>query len=214
MVGNTELTDINTNKEKISWLGYEAEVLTVFFALIVLSGRVYAQSYWNVFGLSAQFVDNNFINYAIMSPNVAIASVLMALGTIFMVLIFRKQPIDFISGNNPKVASNVGFILFWVGLFFVGFITLIDASRWTLDTPSLVYGLAYLSFLGGFYTWMMAAIQIDDKTSLRIAKTFRWLRNIPFIFIQVLFMILFAGSSLWGVMDMAQKFGANEAKEM
>ena len=53
--------DTGTN-EKMSWLGYGAEILTVFFALIVLTGRVYAQSYWNVFGLAAQQIDNNFLN--------------------------------------------------------------------------------------------------------------------------------------------------------
>jgi hypothetical protein len=204
-------TGIRDNK--IPWLGYGAEILTVFFALIVLAGRVYAQSYWKVFGLSAQTIDNNFVNYAIMSPNIAIASVLIAMSTIFMIFIMRKQPTDITGGNNPKVVARIGFVIFWIGLFIVGLIPLIDASRWILGTPGLVYGLAYLSFLGGFYTWMTAAVQLDDKTKSKIVATLGWVKNIPFIYVQVFFIVLFAASSIGLLMDVAQKFGANEAKE-
>jgi len=206
--------DIDTNKNKISWLGYGAEILTVFFALIVLAGRVYAQSYWNVFGLSAQQIDNNFINYAIMSPNVAVASVLMALGTIFMISVMKKQTADIASDNNSKIVYIAGSIMFIIGGIFVGLMLKIDASSWTLGTPGLVFGIAYLVCLSGFYALMTASVKVDEKKKTKIVATFGWLRNIPFIFVQVIFIIGFAGSSLWGVMDMAQKFGANEAKEM
>jgi len=69
-----------------------------------LTGRVYAQSYWNVFGLAAQQIDNNFLNYAIMSPNVAVASVLMAVGTICIVSMFRNQLPDLIGNKDPQTS--------------------------------------------------------------------------------------------------------------
>ena len=204
---------MDTENSKLSWLGYGAEILTVFFALIVLAGRVYAQNYWHVFGLSAQIIDNNFINYAIMSPNVAIASVIIALGSIFMVSIFRQPGLDHFTGTNSKALSTAGFVFFWIGFFFVGFTNLIDTSGWTLGTPGLLFGLAYLSLLGGFYVWMTVAIQADVKNNTKIIAALGWLRTVPFIIVQIFFIIIFAGISIWGIMETAQKFGTNEAKE-
>lgn len=90
----------DTGKYRASWLAYGAEILTIFFALAILTGRVYSQSYWNVFGLSPELLDTELINYAIMSPNTALASVLMAIGTVILVTFFRRHHPDIIGKGN------------------------------------------------------------------------------------------------------------------
>lgn len=136
-----------------SWLGYGAEILTIFFALAVLTGRVYTESYWNVFGLSADFIDTNFVNYAIVSPNAVLASVLMAIGTAAMLAYFR-HPIDIVGTLKPDVVYAVGLSFFWGGLFTIGMITKVDTSAWPNGTVGLLFGFAYLAAIGGQVIWI------------------------------------------------------------
>lgn len=202
----------DSGKLRELWLGYGAGFLTVFFALTILAGRVYAQSYWNVFGLSPEFIDTTFINYAIMSPNTAVASVLMAISTVVIIALLRRQPPDFVGDNNPKVVYFIGFLTFSAGLFAIAIIPLVNLSTWTSGTAGLAFGLGFLSFIGGALIWMQAGLKLEKKerTKWEIAF-FRWLRSIPFVLAQIFIMISFTAASIWAIVETAQKFGVNEA---
>jgi len=199
-------------KSRWLWLGYGAEFLTVFFAIAVLAGRVYAQSYWKVFGLSPELVDTTFINYAIMSPNTAVASILMAASTVVLIA-FLQLP-DLVD-DNPKFAYYIGFPTMLIGLFFVGVILNIDTSSWTSGTAGLVFGLGYLGFIGGLLIWTQAGVKLEsgERSKWEIA-VFRWLSNIPRILALIFLIVLFTATSIWAIVDTAQKFGSNEAKFM
>lgn len=204
----------DAGKSRTPWLGYGAELLTVFFAIAVLAGRVYAQSYWNVFGLSPELIDTTFINYAIMSPNTAVASVLMAMSTVVIIELLRRQLPDLV-GDNPKVTYYIGFFVWWAGLSVVAIIMRVNTSAWTSGTAGLAFGLGYLSFIGGCLIWMQAGLKLEnkDRPKWEIA-IIQWLKNIPFALVQIFIIIGFAATSIWAVADTAQKFGANEAKMM
>lgn len=208
-----ELKDSDKSRE--SWLGYGAGFLTVFLALTILAGRVYAQSYWNVFGLSPEFIDTTFINYAIMSPNTAVASVLMAISTVVIIALLRRQPPDFVGDSNPKVAYFIGFLIFLAGLFAMVIIPRVNLSSWISGTAGLAFGLGFLSFIGGMLIWMQAGLKLEKKERPKWEIAFfRWLRSIPFVLVQIFIMIGFAATSIWAIVDTAQKFGVNEALTM
>lgn len=206
----------NTDKSGVLWLGYGAELLTIFFALVVLTGRIYAQSYWNVFGLSAELIDTAFINYAVMSPNTAIASMLIAISTMIVVVTLLKQrPTDFVGNGNPRVAYFVGLSMFLLGLFAVGLILKVNSSSWTSGTAGLAFGLGFLSFVGGTLIWIQAGLKLEENKQPKWeVAVFRWFRNVPLILLQIFIVVGFAAGSLWAITDTAQKFGANEAKMM
>ena len=201
-------------ESRLSWLGYGAEILTVFFALAVLAGRVYAQSYWNVFGLSTELIDTTFINYAIMSPNTTVASVLMAITTIMTITLLRRQLPDLV-GDNPKVVYFIGFFTMWVGLFSIALVLNVNTSTWTSGTAGLIFGLGFLGFNGGTLVWMQAGRKLEtwERPKWEIA-VFRWSKNIPFVLVQISVIVGFAAASILTIVDTAQKFGGNEAKMM
>jgi len=212
-----ELTEQKgAGKSRALWLEYGAEILTIFLALAILTGRVYAQSYWNVFGLSAEYIDTAFINYAIMSPNTAVASMLIAIGTVVVIIaLFRRQPTDFVGSNNPRVVYIIGWLAFWVGLFAIGIIPKVNLSTWTSGTAGLAFGLGFLSFIGGNLIWIQASLKLEkNKQPKWEVAIFKWLRNIPFVLFQIFIVVGFVAGSLWAITDTAQKFGANEAKMM
>jgi hypothetical protein len=204
-----------TIKSMQAWLGYGAEFFTIFFALAVLAGRVYALSYWKVFGLSPELVETNFINYAIMSPNVAVASVLMAASTILIITLLRRQLPDFIGDKNPRVAYFFGFFALWAGLLVVAVIMHINTSTWTVGTAGLAFGLGYLCFIGGPIVWMQAGLKLEKKEPSKWEIViFRWLKNIPSVFVLVFIVVGYTATTIWAIADTAQKFGVNEAKMM
>ena len=205
----------DAGKSRASWLWYGAEILTIFFALAVLTGRIYAQSYWGVFGLSPELIDTNFVNYAIMSPNAALASVLMAISTVVIIALLRRQPPDFIGDSNPKVVYFIGFSAWWAGLLAIAIIPQVDLSTWTSGTAGLAFGLGFLSCFGGMLIWMQAGLKLEKKERPKWEITFfRWLRSVPFVLVQIFIIVGFAAGSIWAIVDTAQQFGTNEAKFM
>jgi hypothetical protein len=213
---NTALMDSkDASKPRTSWLWYGGEILTIFFALAVLTGRVYAQSYWNVFGLSTELIDTSFVNYAIMSPNAALASMLMAAGTVVLLAVFfRRQPPDIIGNYSPRVVYVIGWLAFIAGLYAT-LILRVDSSTWTLGTAGMVFGLGYLISIGGLIAWVQAALKQEKKEPSKLDNfLFGWVKKVPFILVYIFFVVAFILVSLWGILDTAQKFGANEAKFM
>ena len=203
----------NTNRPLRTWLGYGAEFITILFALLVLSGRVYAQSYWNVFGLSPELVGSNFLNYAIVSPNVALASILMAAGTIsFVAIYFRRNTIDIVGNSNLRITFIVGWVVFLLGVY--GTVVLrINSSSWTAGVAGIVFGMAYLFSIGGLMTWLQAMLKLENKEPSKLERSLLgWTKKVPFIIIQIFFIVGILTVSLWGILDTSQKFGANEAK--
>lgn len=204
-----------TRESRRLWLGYGAEFLTIFFALAVLAGRVYAQSYWNVFGLSLEVIDTSFINYAIMSPNTAIASVLIAKSTVIIIALLRQQLPDFVGDSNPRVVYFIGLLVFMAGLSAIAIIPRVNLSTWTSGTAGLTFGLGFLGFIGGTLIWMQAGLKLERKERPKWEIAFfQWLRSMPFVLVQIIIMVGFAAVSIVAIMDTAQKFGANEAKFM
>jgi hypothetical protein len=204
----------DTGKSRASWLWYGAEILTIFFALAVLTGRVYSQSYWNVFGLSPELIGTNFVNYAIVSPNAALASVLMAVGTVALVLFFRRQPPDIIGNYSPSVVSVIGWSAFWIGVFAIGIILKVDSSKLANGIAGMVFGFGYLVTIGGLIVWAQALSKENKEPSKLDKFLLGWAKKVPFILIQIFFVVGIVSASLWGILDTAQKFGANEAKFM
>lgn len=212
---NTEFIDSkSTEKSTLSWLRYGAEILTIFFALAVVTGRIYTLSYWNVFGLSRELTDTAFINYAIVSPNSAVASVFLAAGAVAMLTFFKRQPYDLIGDKNPTVSYMLGWSAFWVGAFVMGGITKFDLSSWPDGTVGLVFGLAYFFAIGGQTVWLQAMLKRQTELSNLDKALFGWLKKIPIILIQITMVLLLISGSLWGIFATAKQFGANEAKFM
>lgn len=196
----------NISTSKPNWLGYGAQFLTIFFALTVLTGRIYTLSYWSI--------ETPFINYAIVSPNTTVASVFIAVGTVVMVLYFRRKPYDFVGDFSPTAAYIIGWSAFWVGLFAMGRITKVDSSAWTTGGVGIAFGLAFLCSIGGQILWMQAGLKQQKELSKLDKILFGWLRRVPIVSVQIFFMVVLVSSSLWFISDTAQKFGANEAKFM
>ncbi|HUT96804.1 MAG TPA: hypothetical protein VMW60_01650 [Dehalococcoidales bacterium] len=204
-------------KPRASWLWYGGEILTLFLALTVLTGRVYSQSYWNVFGLSPELIGTNFVNYAIVSPNAALASLLMALGTVALVAILvRRQPTNIIGTSSPTAVYYIGCSTCFIGLIVIGIIMQVDSSKWTNGTAGMVFGLGYLVFVGGLIAYMEAlSKKWEGKGPSKLDKfLLGWVKKVPFILVQIFFIVGIISASLWGILDTAQKFGANEAKFM
>ena len=230
-----ELKD--TGKSWESWLGYGAEFLTIFFALALLAGRVYAQSYWNVFGLSPDLLDTNLINYAIVSPNTAVASVIMAAGTVVLIGLFRRRPPDLV-GDNPSAAYWIGGLAFAAGFIAIGIIPHVNLSSWTAGTAGLAFGVGFLCFSWGSIIMTAALIQWEKKPPSPKKSSPQWViavkqwfrkhvavkffkprspsahtkkRKLPIAVIQVFVVVSIAAASLWGILDTAHKFGVDEA---
>ncbi len=203
-----------TEKSTLLWLRYGAEILTIFFALAVITGRIYTLSYWDVFGLSPEFSDTAFINYAIVSPNTAVASVFLAASTIAMLVFFRRQPYDLVGDNNPTVLYIVGWLAFWVGALTVGRITKVDLSSWPEGTVGLVFGLAYFFAFGGQVVWVQAMLKRQKDLSKLDKVLFGWLKKLPIILVQIIIVLVLISGALWGIFATAKQFGANEAKFM
>ncbi len=202
-----------TDKSRKLWLGYGAELLTIFFALAVLTGRVYAESYWNVFGLSSELIGITFVDYAIMSPNAVLASVLMALGTVAMIAFFMRQPYDFVGDYNPKVLYVIGWLIFGTGLATIGIIPRANLSAWTTGTAGIAFGFGYLISIIGLVIWTQAILKWQGKEQSKLDSIIiGWIKRIPFNLILVFSVIMILASGLWGILDTAEKFGANEAK--
>jgi hypothetical protein len=224
-----ELKD--TGKSRESWLGYAAEFLTIFFALALLAGRVYAQSYWNLFGLSPDLVDINPVNYAIISPNTAVASVIMAAGTVALIALFRRRPPDFV-GDYPSTIAWIGGLAFVGGLFAISIIPRVNLSDWIAGTAGLAFGVGFLCFSGGSIIMMEAFLKLEKKPSPRwVIAVNQWFRKhvaakffkprspsahtkkrkFPIAVIQVFVVVGIAAASLWAILDTAHKFGVDEA---
>ncbi len=206
-----------THNFRASWLGYGAQILTLFFALAILTGRVYAQSYWNVFGLSPELINTTFIDYAVMSPNAALASILIAIGTIVVVAFMRQRTPDIIGSHSPKDISIIGTVAILIGVS--AFLVLkLDSSTWPSGAAGLLLGLGFLLYIGGLITFMQAlgvSIKKERKEPSKLVKfLFGWTKKLPFIIIHILFIALILSTGLWGILDTAQRFGANEAKFM
>jgi hypothetical protein len=202
------------DKSRVSWLLYGGEILTIFFALAVLTGRIYTLSYWNVFGLPPELSDTAFIDYAIVSPNTTLASMFMAVGTVAMIACFRRQPYDFVGNSSPKAIGIIGWLAFCVGVFTIGIITKVDSSKWTIGTVGIAFGLGYFLAIGGEVAWAQAALKQQKELSKLEKILFGWLKKVSIILVQIIIMIGLVSASLWAIVDTAQKFGANEAKMM
>lgn len=206
-----------TSKFRGSWLGYGTQILTIFFALAVLTGRVYAQSYWNVFGLSPELLNTTFIDYAVMSPNATLASILIAIGTVAIVAFMRQRTPDIIGSHSPKAISIIGTVAMLIGIS--SFIILkLASSAWPPGTAGLFLGLGFLLYIGGLMAFTQAlgaSIRKEKKEPPKLVRfLFGWTNKLPFIVIQILLIALILSSGLWGILDTAQRFGANEAKFM
>jgi hypothetical protein len=201
-----------TDKNTLSWLRYGAEILTIFFALAVITGRIYTLNYWNVFGIFRELTDTSFINYAIVSPNTAVASMFLAAGTVAMLAFFRGQPYDLIGDKNPTVSYMLGWIAFWAGVFVMGLVTKVDLSSWPDGTIGLIFGLSYFFVIGGQTVWMQAMLKRQTELSNLDKALFGWLKKIPIMVIQVTMVVLLISGSLGAIFDTAKQFGANEAK--
>ncbi len=206
----------NPGESRRVWLGYGAELLTLFFALAVLTGRVYAQSYWNVFGLSSELIGTTFIDYAIMSPNAVMASVLMAVGTVAMIVLLMRQPYDFVGDHSPRVLYVIGWSAFWAGLITFSMIPKVNLSTWTTGTAGIAFGIGYLISIMGLVIWVQAALKLQKKREQsKLDKILvGWINKLPFTLIRIFFAIAITSTGFWGILDTAQKFGANEAKFM
>lgn len=216
-MSNRLLEQKNTGESRRIWLGYGAEFLTIFFALAVLTGRVYAQSYWNVFGLSSELIGNTFVDYAIMSPNAVLASVLMAVGTVAMIIfiLLMRQPYDFVGDHSPRVLYFIGWLAFWAGLLTIGIITKVNSSTWTAGTAGIAFGLGYIFAIIGQVIWVQAALKLQKKEQSKLDKILiGWINKLPFTLVGIFFAIVIVSVGLWGILDTAQTFGANEAKFM
>lgn len=212
--GHVELKDMS--RSMVSWPVYGAEFLTIFFALALLSGRVYAESYWNVFGLSPELVGSTFINYAIVSPNTAVASVLMAAGTVGLIRVFtRRPPPDFIGDLHPKAAIITGALVFGVGVLAISIIPRVNLSTWIDGTAGLAFGTGFLCFTWGFIIWMQASMKQETKPQPRwVFAIDQWVRKhvaVKLAVIQVFVVVGLTTTSLWAMLDTADKFGFNEA---
>lgn len=198
---------------RTSCLLYGGEILSLFLALAVLTGRVYAQSYWNVFGLSLDLISTNLISFAIISPNSVIASMMMAIGMVAMIIIFfRGQPPDIIGSFNPTLAYYLGFVVHAAGLSAL-IVLKIDSSSWTIGTAGLMFGFGYLLSLGGLLFFLQALFKMQGNKPSKIDLfLLGWLRKLPFVTVLYFFIAMFVLGSLWGVLDTTQRFGANEAK--
>jgi hypothetical protein len=198
-----------------SWLGYGTEFITIFAALLVLAGRVYVQSYWNVFGLTPEITNNSLLDYAIVSPNVAILSVFITASTVLIISIFRNKIPDIIGDKNPKISFYIGIIIVWVGLSIISLITKLPLSKMTPGLAGLLFGLGYLGFIFGPWLWFQAGIKLENNAAptwkWQIVFT-NWVQNIPRIILLGAIIIVFSTTSLWALVDTAEKFGANEAK--
>ena len=214
-VSNESVDSKDKGISRVSWLGYGAEILTIFFALAVLTGRVYAQSYWNVFGLSAELIDTDFINYAIMSPNTVLASVLMAIGTVALITFFRRQPHDFIGDSNPRVCFIIGWLTCLAGLGAMFVIMKVNFSTWSAGTAGIAFGLGYIIAIGGEIIGIQAGFKLEKKETKKweIAVS-RWLKNVPFVLVEIVLLIGLVSIALYAILDTAQNFGTNEAKMM
>lgn len=205
----------DTGESRRVWLGYGAEFLTIFFALAILTGRVYAQSYWNVFGLSSELIGITFVDYAIMSPNAVLASVLMAACTVVMIVFLMRQPYDLVGDCSPRVLYVIGWSAFWAGLFTIFMIPKVNSSTWIAGTAGIAFGLGYLIAIIGQVIWVQAALKLQKKEQSKLDKILAgWINKLPFTLTRIFFAIVIVSAGLWGILDTAQKFGANEAKFM
>lgn len=211
--GPTEQTD--AGKSRVSLLGYGAEFVTIFFALALLTGRVYAQSYWNVFGLSPELIDTVFVNYAIISPNTAMASVLMAAGTVAIIRVLIQRPIDFVGDQNPNAAVIIGALTWIAGLFAISIIPRVNLATWPAGTAGLAFGVGFLCFNGGLLIWMQASTKLEKKPQPQwVLAVEQWVRNhvaVKLAVVQLFVVVGLAAASLWAMLDTANKFGFNEA---
>jgi len=208
-----ELKD--TGKARESWLGYVAEFLTIFFALALLTGRIYAESYWKVFGLSPEFLDSVLVDYAIVSPNTAVASVLMAASTVAITRVFVRRPPNFVGDRNPNAASIIGAFAWVAGVSAISIIPRVNLSTWVDGTAGLAFGLGFLCFNGGLLLWMQGAIKAEKKPQPRwVLAVEQWIRNhiaIESVVVRIIVVIGLAATSFWAMMDTANKFGFYEA---
>jgi hypothetical protein len=210
---NTESKETkNLEKPTLPWLKYGTEILTIFSALAILTGRIYTVSYWNTFGISPDLSDIPFVNYAIVSPNTAVACMFLAVAAVMMLIFFKKQPYDLIGQNSPTFCYIIGWLAFWVGAFTAGIITQCDLSSWPNGTVGLVLGLAYFFAFGGQIVLTQAMLK-NQKDLSKTDKVFLgWLRKIPIILIQVIIVLSLVSAALWGIFATAEQFGTNEAK--
>jgi hypothetical protein len=203
-------------KSKTPWLVYAAELLTILFALMVLAGRVYEQSYWHVFGLNVGVGDISFISYAIASPNAAIASVSVAIGAIFIIALFRGQFPDLVGDNNPRFIYILGTIIFFLGMLAIGFVMRVNTSTWPLGLAGLLFGIGYLAFIGSPLIWSQAILKLPTREPSKFERSvIRLMRNLIPLKLFILFLVvgIFA-TSIWAIVDTSQKFGSNEAKQI
>lgn len=203
-----------TPNTKLSWLSHGAEFLTIFFALALLAGWVYAKSYWNSFGLSPELVGTSVINYAIISPNTAIASALMAAGTVAMLALLRRQFPDLLYDHHLKAASWIGGFALLAGITVASVIPQVNTSSWPAGTAGLAFGIGYLFVIGGFLVIGEAGNKLDRMQSKPPSRFIIWLKKylpVKFAVIEIIFMVCIAAASLWGILETAREFGVNEA---
>ncbi|MBN1692913.1 MAG: hypothetical protein JW845_05095 [Dehalococcoidales bacterium] len=205
-----------TSKTEPAWLAYGAVILTIFFAFIILAGRIYTQSYWGVFGLTPEILNINFINYAVISPNVAIVSVIIAVSCILLIIFFKQRFPDFMyEVSNIKALGIVGIIAVSLGIFGVTLIPTLDLSSWTPGLAGLAYGISFLLFVWGWLFWFQAGMMQKGTTpSPWMIRCFSWIKNVPRVIILGFFIVGFSAITIWAMAVTAQQFGSNEAKFM
>jgi len=209
------LNSVERHNLALSWLGYGAQILTLFLALAIIAGRIYTQRYWSVFGLAPDFNSVPLINYAIASPDVAVASLFIAVGTTatIIVVFIKQRSFDTIGSLNPRIVYTAGCFMFFTGIFGVGLIARVDLSSWAAGTVGLVFGISYFVGLVGVLTWVQAALKLQ-KEPLKPSKVFQWLKKIPPYSTRTFFVAGIFITSLWGIFETAWQFGSNEAKFM
>lgn len=206
----------NKGLSAYSWLGYGAQIIALFLALEILAGRVYEYSYWAFFGLSTELIDTNFINYAVMSPNVAVASVIIAIVSILIITSLRRRIPDFIGENNPQNVFYFGIGLICLGFVVISIVLVCNTSVWASGIAGLLYGFGYFGIFAGLFVVLEVESRKDDKNLYKQQKPesiiSRIQRIIPRALILVFCVVCMVFASFASILLAAHNFGTNEAR--
>lgn len=162
----------SNNTTSSTWIGYLASSITVLFALIVLTGRIYAESYWHVFGLSPALAGMSVIDYAVMSPDTAIASALLALCAVLLFLSFRGEP-RFVTTDNWRIVLGIGIGISAVGI--VGSLSITNVVHRPMLFPGFrgfLLGAGQILWVAGTDLYMSCVSVLPEKTLYVLDKLY------------------------------------------
>ena len=107
------------NGAKLQSMFLVAQFLTIFVATATVLGRVYFISYHEFIGIPLIEDPSNVLGYAIISPDLAIASIGIIL-IVLSYLYFRRQILTLVDRTEKPLVSGVLLLVIGAFVFFVG----------------------------------------------------------------------------------------------